>query len=297
VHQGRRTTRPATKRCTQSWPLSWRACASQKRASLSRTRSSARAPRGGCTVRYCSGATRGSRSLPRLRPRRTARSPTFARCVRAQTCPSLSGCPRNAPRLCYVLVRQEVHIGTRLPLHANILAFEGVCNSCQGQVSVWELVHGEDLQSLFARKAVGTPSWHPKEKYVLRWSKQLFSALACLHAEFLIHRDVKPANVLVTHDFMTLKLIDFGLCRQDCLPPRTHPHGPRHYPTACACSDSQMPGKMYRRARDERDSRPMSGITGSYRYMAPEVTRSADYDEKVPPLAIRARRACSWRTP
>ena len=83
-----------------------------------------------------------------------------------------------------------------------------------GLISVWERVQGADLESLFAEKSISTPCWHPKEKYVLSWGKQLFAALACLHGADLIHRDVKPANVLVTHDLQALKLIDYGLCRQ-----------------------------------------------------------------------------------
>lgn len=109
---------------------------------------------------------------------------------------------------------QEVEIGAGLPAHPNLVAFLGSCASTRGLVSVWELVQGEDLQSLFAGRGVATPGWHPKEKYILSWARQLFSALACLHRIDLIHRDVKPANVLVTSDMQTLKLIDFGLCRQ-----------------------------------------------------------------------------------
>ena len=87
---------------------------------------------------------------------------------------------------------------------------------------VWELVDGEDLDALFARQSRhGSQKWCPKVKYVLMWSRQLFSALACLHSVDLIHRDVKPANVMISSDGKTLKLIDFGLCRQ-ALPPDCH---------------------------------------------------------------------------
>lgn len=46
----------------------------------------------------------------------------------------------------------------------------------------------------------------------VRWSKQLLSALACLHREGLAHRDVKPSNCLFIDG--QLKLADFGLLAQ-----------------------------------------------------------------------------------
>lgn len=62
--------------------------------------------------------------------------------------------------------------------------------------------------TLTARLAAGPVS----SDDCLRWSAQLLSALACLHREGLVHRDVKPANCLFIGG--ELKLADFGLLAQ-----------------------------------------------------------------------------------
>lgn len=44
---------------------------------------------------------------------------------------------------------------------------------------------------------------------------QLCDALSYLHSRQIIHRDLKPANILITHNGLNLKLIDFGLSDSD----------------------------------------------------------------------------------
>lgn len=46
----------------------------------------------------------------------------------------------------------------------------------------------------------------------LRWTDELLSILACAHQASIVHRDVKPENIIVTRD-RHLKLIDFGIAR------------------------------------------------------------------------------------
>eukprot|EP01039_Chlorochromonas_danica_P011030 gene11030-12280_t len=49
---------------------------------------------------------------------------------------------------------------------------------------------------------------------LLKWSKQILSALLFIHSELnLIHRDLKPQNVMITKGMEDVKLIDFGLAR------------------------------------------------------------------------------------
>jgi len=62
--------------------------------------------------------------------------------------------------------------------------------------------------TLAARLAAGPVS----NEDCVRWTSQLLSALACLHREGLVHRDVKPANCFFIGG--ELKLADFGLLAQ-----------------------------------------------------------------------------------
>ncbi|GAA2723059.1 serine/threonine-protein kinase [Actinocorallia aurantiaca] len=72
---------------------------------------------------------------------------------------------------------------------------------------VMELLDGEDLQRLLAR----TPGGLPPEQ-VREFGAQIASALAAAHEQGVVHRDVKPANVILLPDG-DLKICDFGIAR------------------------------------------------------------------------------------
>lgn len=72
---------------------------------------------------------------------------------------------------------------------------------------VMELLEGESLDQRLAREAL------PQGTAALV-AVQVLSALAAAHASGILHRDVKPANVFLTHTATTadfVKLLDFGI--------------------------------------------------------------------------------------
>jgi WD40 repeat protein len=72
---------------------------------------------------------------------------------------------------------------------------------------VMEYVAGLSLQERLDR------SGPPELKEVLRIGAQVAAGLAAAHAQGLIHRDVKPANILLENGVERVKLTDFGLAR------------------------------------------------------------------------------------
>lgn len=53
-----------------------------------------------------------------------------------------------------------------------------------------------------------------EEQYDNDWSmnvcKQILNGLKYIHDKFVIHKDLKPSNVLLTHDLKNIKIADFG---------------------------------------------------------------------------------------
>ncbi len=82
--------------------------------------------------------------------------------------------------------------------------------------SLEALIHGDSATEM-------------KEPRIRSYTKQILTGLKVLHAHNLLHRDIKPGNILVDSNG-TLKLTDFGLSRHETSMTNTqHIAGTRHY--------------------------------------------------------------------
>jgi serine/threonine protein kinase len=92
-------------------------------------------------------------------------------------------------------------------VHENVVAIHAVAEREGLPYLVMEYVRGESLQRRIDRVGpFGTAE-------ILRVGHQVAAGLAAAHAQGLVHRDVKPANILLEEGVERLKLTDFGLAR------------------------------------------------------------------------------------
>jgi serine/threonine protein kinase/Tfp pilus assembly protein PilF len=89
--------------------------------------------------------------------------------------------------------------------HPNICAVYGIEEIDGHSFIVMQFVEGETLAALIAARRID-PS------QVLPLAKQIVSALAESHAHSIIHRDIKPKNIMVTPGGQ-VKVLDFGLAK------------------------------------------------------------------------------------
>lgn len=97
--------------------------------------------------------------------------------------------------------------------HPNIISRlgHGTARDLKGTVfhfMVLEYLPGGDLQAVVRRQAL-------ELKRALSYIEQTAAGLGHAHARGIIHRDVKPQNLLLTSDLSTVKIADFGVARLD----------------------------------------------------------------------------------
>ena len=101
--------------------------------------------------------------------------------------------------------KQEAQAAASLS-HPNIVGVYDFGTDAVGPYIVMELVDGEDVATLLARNGPLPP------RQAARLAAEVAHALAAAHARGIVHRDVKPGNVLVSSDGR-VKVTDFGIAR------------------------------------------------------------------------------------
>lgn len=124
--------------------------------------------------------------------------------------------------------------------HPNIVSVYDVGKEGNINYIVMELIDGRPLSEVIREKA-------PMDyKRAIEITKQVASALSLAHKNNIVHRDVKPHNIMMTKDG-TAKLADFGIAK--------------------AVSDSTLVSET-------------SKVIGSVHYFSPEQARGAYVDER-----------------
>jgi eukaryotic-like serine/threonine-protein kinase len=101
--------------------------------------------------------------------------------------------------------RQEAQNAASLS-HPNVVTVYDYGEDPSGPYIVMEYVDGEDLATILRRNGALPPN------QAARIAAAVARALAASHARGIVHRDVKPGNVLIGRDGR-VKVVDFGIAR------------------------------------------------------------------------------------
>jgi len=103
-------------------------------------------------------------------------------------------------------LRKEFEIGFRLE-HPNIVRYV----SFHDDEILMEYVDGEDLLAFLKNH----PTYFEDAEHIDKFVGQLLSALQYLHANQVLHLDLKPENIMLTRIGCDVKVVDLGCCYSD----------------------------------------------------------------------------------
>ncbi len=146
--------------------------------------------------------------------------------------------------------------------HPNVGGIHGLEQSEGQQFLILEYIDGETLADRLAAGPVPVAD-------ALTLAKQIAEALEAAHEKGVIHRDLKPGNVMVTPEGV-VKVLDFGLAR-------TAEGSPSSIANPAAMADSPT---MTSPARFARSPTIPGVIMGTAGYMSPEQARGKPVDKR-----------------
>lgn len=169
---------------------------------------------------------------------------------------------------------REAHLLASLN-HPNICSIYDVGTEGGTSFIVMEHLQGETLAARIERSPISV-------NVALVYAIQIVEALAVAHSAGLVHRDIKPGNIMLTTT--GVKLLDFGLAK-------------RHMAGAAPASRGDV-------ETAQADGTDREGIVGTLHYMAPEQLAGAGVDARSDIWAfgcvvyemVTGRRAFSGRT-
>lgn len=92
-------------------------------------------------------------------------------------------------------------------VHDHVVTIHAVAETNGIPYLVMQLIAGVSLEDLLRRQGILEP------KEILRIGMQIASGLAAAHTQGLVHRDIKPGNILLENGVQRVKITDFGLAR------------------------------------------------------------------------------------
>ena len=173
-----------------------------------------------------------------------ARDPRLNRLVAIKTLPPRDGGGDGMERFL-----QEAQTASSLN-HPNIVTIHEIDRQGNAEYMVMEYVGGRTLDSIIGTQGLSL-------RMALSYAIQIAGALSAAHAAGVIHRDLKPGNVMVNDDGL-VKVLDFGLAKLSEPP---------------AAAEANL-------TRTLRNATEEGTVTGTAAYMSPEQAEGKPLDTR-----------------